>query len=769
MLFHHLKASSTTLLHRVRQSHFQYRSLSSAPVHLRIVFGSQSGTAEAFANELEFDAQEANVSTELIDALRFKADDLIVKLDNPKKVVTAFVMACYGEGEPTDNAKKFFQSLHAVPVSETKRYTGANYAVFGLGNSQCFRDRYNVIGKMLDKKLEGYGAHRLVSLGLGDASPEAVGEHSMGECWLAWKQQLLNSLQNIPAESTVSATASAAAAPPSPSPAATSSEPTSESSSSSSSHSAPPTTTSAPLTTSSVPIALSLRQRAMIPANRMILMSTVSHVTQLFSKTDEMTAAVEVEFDLTKTSPLFASDLKEMSYNYFTQGLQPGDHIGVFAPNSKYVVERFALAAGLAREDLDTLPAPSSNNNEEEPPTTLRQLLTWQSHLSGVASITSIKLLQRWLKDQPNLPQTTQLFAQLESKYDSLVKEKGLDTATILDMIPKLPGPDGSPPAKLPVLALLKTLPTLNPRLYSITHMVLPSERAAATAAVENACPIAAKLQATIHSPTAADDYTKITLLCRLLRYRQTKSSANRVVDGVCSSYLTERLLPNQSEVAIFFRESNFHLPPPLPAADQQAKPAPVIMIAGGSGLAPFMSFLEERTRLLTKENLQIGKAALYFGCRNNDEYIFRDKLVSYLGTETQSASSISSTRAMTPLDRLVVSFSTHQANGIVSTNTEQNNSLHSHEILNPLEEHIPSVVLKDKEFLIPFLRQGGFVYVCGGAGQFGKAVREVVNALAIEAFGIDTNATTAKGEKVIHPGIRHLIAEKRYFEDLAD
>ena len=97
MLFHHFKASSTTLLHRVRQSHFQFRSLSSAPVHLRIVFGSQSGTAEAFANELEFDAQEANVSTELIDALRFKADDLIVKPDNPKKVVTAFVMACYGE------------------------------------------------------------------------------------------------------------------------------------------------------------------------------------------------------------------------------------------------------------------------------------------------------------------------------------------------------------------------------------------------------------------------------------------------------------------------------------------------------------------------------------------------------------------------------------------------------------------------------------------------------------------------------------------------
>eukprot|EP01040_Poterioochromonas_malhamensis_P009680 gene9680-10510_t len=716
----------------------QYR-LSTTPsnVHLRIIFGSQSGTAEAFANELEFDAQEANISTELIDALRFNANDLTTlkqEKDN-KQIVNAFIVACYGEGEPTDNAKKFFESLNAIPAVEKNKFHGMNYGVFGLGNSQCFRDRYNVVGKGLDRTLESFGGSRVVPLGLGDASSEAVGENSMGDCWIAWKQNLLNSVQNFTSSETSSSSASSGAT--SSAPESFKNEQTAD-------------LTQQVLNSTNIPITLSLRQRAMIPANRRILMSTVSHVTQLFSKINETTTAVEVEFDLSKTRPLFPNDdPNNTNCSNYTQGLQPGDHIGVFAPNSHYIVEKFALAAGILVEELDQ-PIDIIDKVDNEPPSTLRQILTWQYHLSGVASITSIKLIQRWLKEQSNLTQTSKLFRQLEENYDSLVRDKGLDLVTVLEMIPKIPST-----SKIPLLSLLKTLPTLNPRLYSITHMVLPGERAAATAAVANACPIAAKLQSSvIHSPTATDDYTKITLLCRLLRYRQTKSSANRIVDGVCSSYLNERIVPNQSEVAIFFRESNFHLPPPLPKTSSDIAP-PVIMVAGGSGIAPFMSFIEERQRQLTKLDLKIGKGVLYFGCRNNDEYIFRDKLVSYLGNKTSNSA----------LDRLVISFSKHQEDGIVST-TE---SLHEHEIIHGKEEHIPSVFEGDKEYLLPLIQQGGYIYVCGGAGLFGKAVREVINRLAIEAFQLNENEVDKDGKKLVHPGIRYLIQKQRYFEDLAD
>lgn len=725
------------------------RYLATSPstnVNLRIVFGSQSGTAEAFANELDFDAQEANIKTELIDALNFSAKDLIPKAGQHN--VTAFVMACYGEGEPTDNAKKFFKSLEETPM-DGKVLQGAKYGVFGLGNSQCFRDRYNVIGKLLDKRLEASGGKRIIAMGLGDASPALEGSDSMCEKFAAWKQELISTISTMSdADSTTAAQVSTAC----------SADPLEDSSKANDQQTVNASNTHHFV--SDVPIALSARQQAMVPTNRMILQSTVSHVTQLFSKTDELTAAVEVEFDLPRTSALFPQSTDSLNVTNFTQGLQPGDHIGVFAPNSRLVVERFALAAGLSQDDLDKPVAALNPDNTSNDPTTLRQVLTWQTHLSGVASSTSIKLLQRWLKDQSNLTLTAALFSQLESNYESQVRDKGLDTATILDMIPKLPSATSGTTTKLPVAQLLKTLPTLNPRLYSITHMVLPSDRALASAAAANACPIAKQLQASIHSPTATDDYTKITLLCRLLRYRQTKSSANRVVDGVCSSFLTERLVPGQSEVAIFFRESNFHLPPPTPASSNEIAP-PVIMISGGSGLAPFMSFLEERQRRLQNTSTKMGPAVLYFGCRTNDEYIFRDKLVSYLGTAEEGGDATERKRS---LDRLYISFSTHQANSSVST-TE---SLHPHEILHPKEEHIPHVFKQDKAYYLSLLQQGAYVYVCGGAGQFGKAVREAINEVAIEAFNIPAKKDE-HGKEVVHPGIRYLIDQKKYFEDLAD
>mmetsp|Transcript_20471 Transcript_20471/g.15095 ORF Transcript_20471/g.15095 Transcript_20471/m.15095 type:complete len:762 (+) Transcript_20471:47-2332(+) len=761
MIRHFQRAvQSTQLLSLGRRKLFptkvaEFSSVTGKEVCLRVIFGSQTGTAEAFANELEFDAQELSINAEVVDALNFRAKQLLPT--NGKKYVNAFVVAVYGEGEPTDNAKKFFKSL-----DEIEGLSGVPYAVFGLGNAQCFHDRYNVIGKRLDKQLESLGAKRIHALGLGDAS--ASGSEAMGEKFAMWKKGLLDKIQAMTKEADTPDTplvTSDMATPPAISNiiASKSSDVLSASN--------PELENSG-----NVPISLSPRQRAMVPSNYSILQSTVSHVTQLFTKTDEMTVAVEAEFDLSRTSPLYQTDHGVVDVNSLTNGLQPGDHVGVFAPNSEYVVNRFALAAGLSNSDLNR--SMSFFNNEKVPESmcnadipTLKQVLTWQTHLSGVASITSIKLLQRWMREiaqENRLVLTAKLFSQLESKYDSLVKEKGLDISSVLDMIPKLPG------LSLPISALLKTLPTLNPRLYSITHMLLPTDAALASIVVEQHCPISqqTRLAPLRHTPTAPEDMTKVTLLCRLLRYRQTKSSANRVVDGVCSSYLCERLVPNESKVALFFRQSNFHMPTPTPISTTNAVPPTVIMIAGGSGLAPFLSFLETRQRWLARNDIHIGPAFLYFGCRTNDEYIFRDKLVSYLEkfSNHPSAPLVQNDfihKNQPTLDRLVVSFSQHTPDGeITPTPTE---SFHDNEILIPREEHIPTIFLEDRKSYLTHLQQGGVIYVCGGAGQFGKAVREAVNIVAMESFGM----TAASTEGIVHPGIRRLIEEKRYFEDLAD
>ena len=76
-------------------------------------------------------------------------------------------MASYGEGEPTDNAKAFMSELS---TTNEEGIAACNFSVFGLGNSQCFPDRYNIVAKQLDSQLKKLGAKQVVELGLGDAA-----------------------------------------------------------------------------------------------------------------------------------------------------------------------------------------------------------------------------------------------------------------------------------------------------------------------------------------------------------------------------------------------------------------------------------------------------------------------------------------------------------------------------------------------------------------------------------------------------------------------
>ena len=126
-----------------------------------VFFGSQTGTAEEFAQRLSKNSRLFGLKTLVMDPEETSMEDL-VRLKEIPNAVAVFMMATYGEGDPTDNAQDMFDFLQQGECD----LSGINYAVFGLGNKTY--EHYNEVGKYFDKRLEELNANRLCDMGLGD-------------------------------------------------------------------------------------------------------------------------------------------------------------------------------------------------------------------------------------------------------------------------------------------------------------------------------------------------------------------------------------------------------------------------------------------------------------------------------------------------------------------------------------------------------------------------------------------------------------------------
>lgn len=76
-----------------------------------------------------------------------------------------------------------------------------------------------------------------------------------------------------------------------------------------------------------------------------------------------------------------------------------------------------------------------------------------------------------------------------------------------------------------------------------------------------------------------------------------------KIFKGLCSNYLANAN-PKDEKIAVFVRRSTFRLP-----QDER----PLILIAGGTGIAPFKAFIQER-KLLRQKGVKFGDAFLFYG-----------------------------------------------------------------------------------------------------------------------------------------------------------
>ena len=134
------------------------------PTPLLVLFGSNTGSAEAFAERIASDATAQGYAAEVAPL-----DDHAGRL--PAVGAVAIVTASY-EGQPPDNAKQFAAWLETLAPGAL---AGVRYTVFGCGNRQWART-YQAVPKRFDAALEAAGATRVKPRGETDAGGDFFGD-----------------------------------------------------------------------------------------------------------------------------------------------------------------------------------------------------------------------------------------------------------------------------------------------------------------------------------------------------------------------------------------------------------------------------------------------------------------------------------------------------------------------------------------------------------------------------------------------------------------
>jgi len=181
------------------------------------------------------------------------------------------------------------------------------------------------------------------------------------------------------------------------------------------------------------------------------------------------------------------------------------------------------------------------------------------------------------------------------------------------------------------------------------------------------------------------------------------------VKEGVCSTYLIDRLQLHDSKVRLFFQESSHFF---FPSTD-------LIMVGAGTGIAPFRSFMQERE---VKGEIP-RKCWLFFGEQRRDSDFFYEEFWK----KHAEADSL----------RLSLAFSRDQEEKI----------------------YVQHRMWEERKKLWQWLQDGAALLVCGNAKRMAKDV----DAVLIEIASEEGNMTK---ERAIQ-WIRDLHHQKRYLRDV--
>lgn len=496
-----------------------------------VFYGSQTGTAEDYASRLAKEGKSRfGLDTMVADLEEYDFDNLDTV---PNDKVLMFVLATYGEGEPTDNAVEFYEFITGEDVSFSEGNEtplgNLNYVAFGLGNNTY--EHYNSMVRNVDAAFQKLGAHRIGTAGEGDD-----GAGTMEEDFLAWKDPMWEQLaakMNLEEREAVY-------------------EPVFE------------IINREDMTPESAGVYLGEPNRSHLegaprgPFNsHNPYIAPIAESYELFSVKDRNCIHLEVDIS--------ASNL---SY-------QTGDHIAVWPTNPGDEVDRFLQTVGLIEKRHRVVSVRPLEPTAKVPfptPTTLDAIVRYHLEICAPISRQFVSTLAAFAPNDAIKAEMT----KLGNDKDYFAEQTGphyYNIARFLAAVSK-----GEQWTNIPFSAFIEGITKLQPRYYSISSSShVQPKKISITAIVEN------------QMIPGREPFRGVATNYLLALKQKQNGDPNPEPFGQTYEITGPRNKYDGIHVPIHVRHSNFKLP------SDPSKP--IVMIGPGTGVAPFRAFVQERAK----------------------------------------------------------------------------------------------------------------------------------------------------------------------------
>ncbi|RFU26473.1 hypothetical protein B7463_g9862, partial [Scytalidium lignicola] len=284
-----------------------------------------------------------------------------------------------------------------------------------------------------------------------------------------------------------------------------------------------------------------------------------------------------------------------------------GDHVAVWPQNPTEEVNRLlkVLGQSLNRSKSISISVLSPWVQVKAPsPTTLDALFGHYLDICGPLSRDLISLLAQFAPSASTKSILTQLGSDPVTCAQYLSR-KHTNIGRLLEDLTE----EGRTWTLPPLSFLIEYLPKTRPRYYSIsTSSVVHPREVGITAAVSI-------------TPVSSNSMEQIPGLCTNYMLKMKAHLVDAFKNGDVHEKYQYNVLPPH-HLYVHIRKSKFKLP--------LASTVPIIMIASGTGIAPFRAFLQERARI-SSMGRPVAKNILFFGCRTSqDEFLYRDELHNF-------------------------------------------------------------------------------------------------------------------------------------------